>query len=1391
MVQSNFELLSLEHSDVLEEELIDSVVVKNVSLYDSDNWTTEMSKVFLKKMYAKLYTEDEQKPEENTMYVRLAKYHILGVLFGADVKNLLDMLSMSRTKKSISEEENLQNVQADYEMIDDILVEFRDILKLQLQNVLISNLKFELFVESRNEKDFFKISLEKLRNCTKLKRMLQIQSFDMIYLRVVEILILWIANLDSITFDFGKFGQIIAVFDKVSQEFTPDEEVEELLASMTDKKQMLLTHNIYKIIDLIECWIPYLQLDIYQIKHLAEHLIETLEDPDLYNHAHMRLNSIVSQVVYNNWSALIKSDNFLMCRFSNFIISYMKLSLPKKLDFSTLLKSETLLQFDNNRVNEVLEHRITVKENEVLAVFNDNFGIGRGIIDGTIEDLEREKREKQEAKLELQRKKEKAKNQKKRLAKEMEKEEVAERPHARLTRKMKKVFRAEVKRVKELKITVDEQEDELISDSDSSILSEEEEEEAVDPELQKINTALIEKRPLNELDATQSRIEDAEGFMRVLSDKLFMHLDSVWRQKDYEKTDVLAKEEITDLWTESISCLYGAVAWGKSNDASSSSAVNMVANVAWWRLFCEFWSKIPLSADKNTTKVLDILLTNLINSSNVSRFVNHVGVFFLQHILIENGETTFVKEKYGMEKIFNQLAETASTGETFQFFDTNKSNKYPGYMAFYLNMYNIMGIQRATSSGQINNQIFEIYKNKGFLDKKNYSNQHVDHIIRHGMGILLSLEKKKWIYGEHLNPGYRKSYRQGISDYYNLKAKKNYLDLYGGDSNTYIRKLQHIDIEKDVKELRNMLCGAATPLMANGLSHETSKVIASLKFLEDNGFTRSKDSSEEKLVAMYQCKVCGEITFKQGSLSSDNNSFCVGCGIPIGKEHERNVNFVGMVSRKEVEAMITVLGLNTQAFPYQLHKGYDAEVMTRVLEAPNTYTMYIGRIFTHLMMLTNYYLGLDMINENLDKTQVIDTTHSTHEEKARAIRLDKLREIIKKNNKKDLDSQKTLDIFGLRNFLIGTGMTQQKIDTNKYLTKAIRNDLVQLKKLLKVDFRSLAIYMDFFFYFFYDSVESALSDSKVQLNSFDNTFYLINDAIQRVIKNKQALYQQYLKAISSDQNKDKLKNVAFSMWCSNSMGPGEYRNMLGFSDTDMEVKRLLRHTGKIDFNEIRQKIAYMEDCEILMNYFMRSMVLSIVRPILTVYIELLKQVKELCNGRFSAKELSDLTLGQVLQDKDSQSEHKNLCVSIESLFAQFAKLWLQKIEPLVERMDNNKLVFRFQCEDLPDSKIKQFTESLSDIDSAPLLYFALVRSRDTVTENSQLTLKLNDTSMIPKAILSTICTVQNSFIEFAINEKKIYQQRRTLDYNDPVISKNARIFDNLKVKVPIMKMKKK
>lgn len=215
---------------------------------------------------------------------------------------------------------------------------------------MISNLKFELFIESRNEKDFFKITLEKLRNCTKLKRMLQIQNFDMIYLRVVEVLIIWIANLDSITFDFGKFSNIISAFDKVSKEYTPDEEVEELLEKMADKKLRLLVLNIYKIIDLIECWIPYLQLDIYQIKQLAEHLIETLEDPDLYHHAHIRLNSIVSQVVYNNWTAIIKSDNFLVCRFSNFIIAYMKLNMPKKLDLKEIAKSEKLMNFDNKRV---------------------------------------------------------------------------------------------------------------------------------------------------------------------------------------------------------------------------------------------------------------------------------------------------------------------------------------------------------------------------------------------------------------------------------------------------------------------------------------------------------------------------------------------------------------------------------------------------------------------------------------------------------------------------------------------------------------------------------------------------------------------------------------------------------------------------------------------------------------------------------------------------------------------------------------------------------------------------------------------------------------------------------------------------------------------------------
>lgn len=88
-----------------------------------------------------------------------------------------------------------------------------------------------------------------------------------------------------------------------------------------------------------------------------------------------------------------------------------------------------------------------------------------------------------------------------------------------------------------------------------------------------------------------------------------------------------------------------------------------------------------------------------------------------------------------------------------------------------------------------------------------------------------------------------------------------------------------------------------------------------------------------------------------------------------------------------------------------------------------------------------------------------------------------------------------------------------------------------------------------------------------------------------------------------------MKNVALGMWCSNSMGPSDYRIMLGFTDTDMEVKRLLRHTGKIGFTEIRSKISNMNDCEILVDYFMKSLVLSIVKPVLTIYIELLILVK--------------------------------------------------------------------------------------------------------------------------------------------------------------------------------------
>jgi hypothetical protein len=91
--------------------------------------------------------------------------------------------------------------------------------------------------------------------------------------------------------------------------------------------------------------------------------------------------------------------------------------------------------------------------------------------------------------------------------------------------------------------------------------------------------------------------------------------------------------------------------------------------------------------------------------------------------------------------------------------------------------------------------------------------------------------------------------------------------------------------------------------------------------------------------------------------------------------------------------------------------------------------MYLGRVICHLMMLTNYYLGFDLINDNMDKIWLIDSSQTQHEEKARAKRLVKLKEIIQDNNKKDLKKRKVLDVNALRKFLSGTSQNISSIDT--------------------------------------------------------------------------------------------------------------------------------------------------------------------------------------------------------------------------------------------------------------------------------------------------------------------------------------------------------------------------
>lgn len=79
-------------------------------------------------MYKMIYVDVEgAKPEGEVLFTeKIIKHHLLGVLFGKDIKNLVDMLSMT---KSPQESEDLEK---DFQIIDDILVEFKDILKLQL-----------------------------------------------------------------------------------------------------------------------------------------------------------------------------------------------------------------------------------------------------------------------------------------------------------------------------------------------------------------------------------------------------------------------------------------------------------------------------------------------------------------------------------------------------------------------------------------------------------------------------------------------------------------------------------------------------------------------------------------------------------------------------------------------------------------------------------------------------------------------------------------------------------------------------------------------------------------------------------------------------------------------------------------------------------------------------------------------------------------------------------------------------------------------------------------------------------------------------------------------------------------------------------------------------------
>ena len=78
-----------------------------------------------------------------------------------------------------------------------------------------------------------------------------------------------------------------------------------------------------------------------------------------------------------------------MCRFTNFVLAYMKCELPKLVSLQDLLNKPKNMTIDSQLNKNRGAYKFTVKSNEVVEVFNDKFGIGSGIIDGSDEDLKR------------------------------------------------------------------------------------------------------------------------------------------------------------------------------------------------------------------------------------------------------------------------------------------------------------------------------------------------------------------------------------------------------------------------------------------------------------------------------------------------------------------------------------------------------------------------------------------------------------------------------------------------------------------------------------------------------------------------------------------------------------------------------------------------------------------------------------------------------------------------------------------------------------------------------------------------------------------------------------------------------------------------------------------